>query len=150
MIYDYIDHCLQYKGISPQMDVALELLRHTDFSTLELGRYELSDGVFYNVMDCVLSPFSKTKWEYHRNYIDIQYPLAEGEQIGTMPLYQLDKCGNYSAEQDICFADDERAGTVLPMSLGTFAVFFPWDAHRPCWAKGNTRAIRKLVIKVPV
>lgn len=150
MIYDQIDYCLCYKGISAQLDIALEFLSRADCSDLELGRHELSDGVFYNVMDCPLFPFSETKWEYHRKYIDIQYPLEDGEQIGAMPLGQLTGQGAYSQERDICFADDARAGVVYPMTPGMFTIFFPWDAHRPCWSRGDNSSIRKLVIKVPV
>ena len=150
MIYDHIGHCLQYRGISPQMDAALEFLSQADPSALELGRHELGEGVFYNVTDCSLFPFPETKWEYHRKYIDIQYPLDEGEQVGCLPVHQLAGQGDYSPEQDICFAQDERAGLVLPMDRGMFAVFFPWDAHRPCWRKGPAASVRKLVLKVPV
>ena len=72
MIYDRIEYSDRYKGISPQLDAALELLKHTDFSALEPGRDELDGAVYYNIMDCDLLPFSETKWECHRNYIDIQ------------------------------------------------------------------------------
>lgn len=150
MIYDLIEHSDLYKGITPQLSTALELLKNTDFSALAPGRYELDDAVYYNIMDCDLLPFSETKWECHRKYIDIQYLLEEGEQIGVLPTNQLTGWGEYSQERDICFAGGDAAGVVLPMRRHMFALFFPGDAHRPGWTECEPKSVRKVVIKIPV
>lgn len=150
MIYDRIEYSDRYQGISAQLDAALDLLKNTDFSSLSPGRYELDNAVYYNIMDCDLLPFSETKWECHRKYIDIQYLLEEGEQIGVLPVQQLTDWGEYSQDRDVCFASDDAAGVPLPMHRHMFALFFPWDAHRPCWAEGESKRVRKVVIKIPV
>lgn len=85
MIYDRIEYSDRYQGISAQLDAALDLLKNTDFSSLAPGRYELDDMVYYNIMDCDLLPFSETKWECHRKYIDIQYLLEEGSRSACCP-----------------------------------------------------------------
>ena len=38
----------------------------------------------------------------------------------------------------------------LTFSAGMFAVFFPWDVHRPSVTKNVNSAVKKVVVKIPV
>ena len=150
MIYDLIERSVCYKGIDCRLDAALDLVYNTDFAALSLGRYDLNDEVFYTLMECDLVPFEQTKWERHKKYIDIQIVLDDGEQIGIWPVNRLENWDEYSEEKDVCFTDDATVGVILPMRSDSFAVFFPEDAHRTCWAVGEGTSARKVVIKIPV
>lgn len=45
---------------------------------------------------------------------------------------------------------DAREGRI-PMTIGTYAMYFPWDVHIPAIQTGNASSpIRKIVIKVPL
>jgi YhcH/YjgK/YiaL family protein len=150
MIYDAMNHVDQYKGISPQLDVALEILKTTDFAALEPGSYPVNDQVYYNVMEPEVRPLENTKWEYHRRYIDIQHALVDGEQIAACPTEDLKEWTPFS-EKDDCSVSSEIAPCVaLPTNGDNFAIFFPGDAHRPCWAVNGPKKVKKVVIKVLV
>ena len=150
MIYDKIENAPLYRGISPALDAALELIMRPGLDELPLGRQEATHGVYYTVMDCELKPFEETKWEFHRKYMDIQIGFGPGEVIGVLPDSALEKVGEYDAERDICFATDEAAGVLAPTDPGMFLVLYPTDAHRPNVAAGEPKVLRKLVVKVPV
>ena len=150
MIFDSISAAAQYYGISKRLDRALALLQDTDFQTLPVGKYTAEDGIYYTVMDCRLKPFEQTKWECHDSFLDIQLLLEEGEQIAVWPARLLGGWGAYSEQNDVRFSESEMHGAALPMSPSVFAVFFPGDAHRPCWAAHEEKTVRKVVIKVPV
>ena len=79
MIFDTLNNVNNYKGLGRVYD-ALKFLSETDFSKIELGRYELDgDNIFYMVQSYDTDP-DKTISEAHKKYIDIQY-MVEGEEI---------------------------------------------------------------------
>ena len=48
MIYDTLAHLKSYRGVHPGVMKGLELLRDTDFSRMEDGRYEVDgDDLFF-------------------------------------------------------------------------------------------------------
>ena len=58
-----------------------------------------------------------------------------------------------NSPRDICFYENNSAVRegIIPLEVGTFAVYFPWDVHIPAIAVDDTPAkIRKIVIKVPL
>lgn len=132
------------------MDKALEILRTTDFADLEPVSYQVDEGVFYNVMEPELHAWEDTSWECHRKYIDIQYALTEGEQIAVCPIDRIDDWIKYVETDDYAIAKADAVFTALPMGPEMFAAFFPQDAHRPTWALGERKTVKKVVIKVLV
>lgn len=150
MIYDVIKNVEQYKGISPQLDKALDVLKSTDFAALEPGSYPVNDDVYYNVMEPTVKPWEETKWECHRRYIDIQHALTDGEQIAACPLEDVKGWTAYDEKGDCSVSAEEASCVALPTNGDNFAIFFPGDAHRPCWAVDGAKAVKKVVIKVRV
>lgn len=90
------------------------------------------------------------KFESHRRYVDLQYCITGGETIDWERTSSLKATGPYDAEKDLLFyeAPDEASLTTVHLVPGTFAIFFPDDAHRPKQADCRTDRVWKLVIKV--
>lgn len=150
MIYDSMKYADQYKGISPEMDKALEILKTTDFASLEPGPYHREDGIWFNVMTPEVHPWEETSWECHRAYIDIQHVLVEGEKIGVCPLEDL-TWTEFNEKDDYALSSEDSKNTVcLSMDPDKFAIFFPSDAHRPTVAADGVKQVKKVCIKVPV
>ena len=91
----------------------------------------------------------KAVLEAHRKYIDIQFTVFGCEDIGWR---QIQKCAQvvkpYDADRDIAFFSDAPEAWV-DVPTGTFAVFFPEDAHAPLAAVAGTELL-KAVMKVAV
>lgn len=139
MIYDVLDHAFQYRGISARLDEALDILTQVDFASMEPGTYQVNDRVYYNVMHPDLHPWEETAWECHREYIDIQYALEEGEKIAVCPVERVEGWSEYDEEGDFSISREDAPFTALSMGKKYFAVLFPGDAHRPCWGMGEKK-----------
>jgi YhcH/YjgK/YiaL family protein len=85
--------------------------------------------------------------EAHRKYIDIQYVISGIDEMGWKSLAD---CGltsrEYDKDKDVVFFKDAPVEWVK-VRAGSFAVFFPQDAHAPLVGDGE---IHKAVVKVAV
>ena len=147
MIYDKLKHLSLYKGMSGNLDTAIDYLIHTDITALPIGRTVVSgEDVFINVMDAQLKNCDEAAFEAHRKYADLQISLSGGEKIGWLPLCKLPEI----AEQDNnpLFRDFHgHADVMLPLEPDRFVILFPQDGHAPCIGEGISH---KLVVKIKV
>jgi YhcH/YjgK/YiaL family protein len=148
MILDLIGNRERYSGLGASIERALEYLADTDFTTLEDGKHPIDgEAIFALVSTYETEPESTRSFEAHRRYIDVQYLLSGREIIHWAALQELTPAGEYSDEKDIVFlSGDSRAR--LQLTPGTFALFYPQDAHKPNCAWDGPRQVRKVVVKV--
>ena len=148
MIFDTLKNVDNYKGLGRVYD-ALKFLSETDFSKIELGRYELDgDNIFYMVQSYDTDP-DKTISEAHKKYIDIQY-MVEGEEIiGVADISEDKELTEAKEENDVWCYDCKTEPLVL--STGKYMVLYPNDLHCPGVAtNGTALTCRKVVVKVKV
>lgn len=148
MIYDTLAHAAQYKGISPNLDKALDFLCSADFSALPDGRQEIDgNSVFANIMSYTTLADNPTP-ENHKKYADLFYLLEGEEEVGVAPLEELGELVEARPESDIWL---HRGQTLrLPLGGGRFLVLFPGDAHAPSIGPHGPAPARKCVIKIRV
>jgi len=148
MIYDTLNHISAYRGLSANMDRAIDAILATDFAALPSERFEVDgDNVFFFIQDPVLRDPAEAQFEAHGRYADIQITIYGGEDMGYLPVDQVKKWEPFDEEKDIMFSDVEEKGLVLPLNMGTFMILFPQDAHMPC-LKNACGSSRKVVFKV--
>jgi YhcH/YjgK/YiaL family protein len=151
MILSRIEYFDKEQGIyPPAIRQGLRFLRETDFSNVAAGRHAIDGAnLFALVQDYEPEPKADRRPEAHRNYIDIQYIVSGRERIGYAPLTDdLAPSEDLLAEKDVAFYAALPEETDLLLSAGAFAVFFPWDVHRPCCAAEPGTLVRKVVVKV--
>lgn len=130
------------------LDKYIEFLK-TITPDIEPGKYELSDGAYYNVTDVVKqipADSPEAVFESHKKYIDIQYVFEGSEEMGYADTADLTATTDYNEEKDYILYDG-KAGSVITFKTGDFAVFAPMDGHKPGCGNGTSR---KVIIKVPV
>ena len=148
MIYDTLKNIAAYKGISANMDRAIDFILTADFSALPAERFEVDGAnVFGFIQEPALRDAADAQFEAHRKYADIQIALADGEIINILPLEKVEKWDAFDVEKDIGFSCVEEKGIAIPVNAGEFMILFPQDAHMPC-LKGCADKTRKVVIKV--
>lgn len=138
--------------LSPALQKGLAYIARTDFSALAAGRQEIDgDAVYAVVLDYLPEPMDKRRAEVHRKYIDIQYIVSGEELIGQAFLKDnLTPCEDLLADKDALLFDAVEGESMLHMTAGMYAIFFPWDIHRPgCESVPGTH-VRKVVVKVRV
>ena len=146
MIVDHVNNWSLYAALHPGFEEAFAFLHRKDLGDLLAGRHPIEGERLYTlVIKEDGRGRDRARLETHRRYIDIQFAVAGADDIGWKPAA---KCASidqeYNPEKDIAFFGDnpEAWVTTLP---GTFAIFFPEDAHAPL---GGTGAIHKVVVKV--
>ena len=130
---------------SADLDKYLEVLKNIT-PDIELGRHELTDGAFFNVVEVKeQKSISESVWESHKKFIDIQYVLTGTEVMGYADIETVKVTKEYTEDGD--YALHEGDGVFFTFKPGDFAVFAPMDAHMP--GCGNASS-KKVIIKVPV
>ena len=137
--------------VSQRLGTALQYIAETDFINVKNGEYHLDgDKVFARVDRYTTEPKDSKKPESHNAYIDVQY-LGEG----TEKIYYTAKADthkvieDYAAERDLLFYADAGEKDSVTLGDGVFAIFFPWELHRPgCHALHAGCAVQKIVVKV--
>lgn len=152
MILDSLEHASRYDSLGPAFARAFEFLAAGGLDALPEGRHEIDgEAVYAIVASYQTQPAQSKQLEAHRRYADIQVLLRGEEAILWAPLQGLETEVAYQPDKDIVFFRDPAAGsTPLPMRPGLFALFLPWDAHKPGCSLGGPEAVRKLVVKLRV
>ena len=145
MILDTLENAQRYYALHPRFARAFAFLRDAPMSQ-SADRHELDGPRLYAmVTQDNGKSIEAAKLEAHRKYIDIHFEIAGGEQIGWRGVERCTKIDSpYSEEKDfLTFFDPSESWSLL--SPGTFAIYFPWDAHAPMVSAGR---VHKIVIKV--
>jgi YhcH/YjgK/YiaL family protein len=148
MILDTFACAERYAGLNRRFGHALRFLAETDLESLPAGRTDIDgDDLFVILERRDGRGREAARLEAHRRYIDIQYTIRGEEEIGWTPLAScVDPDGGFDVEKDVMFFRDAPT-TWLHVPHGTFAVFFPDDAHASLVGNG---AIVKAIVKIAV
>jgi len=127
-------------------------LNTLDLNALENGRHDINDQIYMNVMEPETAEPSSKKAELHHEYLDVQVLIRGTENIEVGANYpDLSKYESYNEADDYQLCADIDDKFTVTMKPKMFAVFYPYEPHKPCCVvNGKTEKIKKLVVKVPV
>lgn len=146
MIFDRMERLAQYKGLNANLDRLIDFTLNCDAASLNPGRNDIDgDNCWLNSNVASLAPRNAV-YERHLEHIDLQIPLDEGEIITVRPVEDL---AWPTSDKETQFTEGP-AGTPLDLVPGTFAIFFPGDAHNCGLSKSGQDKVRKLVGKARV
>ena len=149
MIIDSLENAAKYTGIHPLFAKAFEYIANVDLVNIEIGKYEISDGLLAIFSDKkgMTAAESIAKFECHNKNIDIQLCIHGNEQFGWKPRETclLEKAP-YNAEKDVLFFNDSP-DMFFTLRDGQFAIFFPNDVHAPMIGDAE---IKKMVFKIKI
>lgn len=148
MILDRLDNADRYVALNPALAAAFAFLRRAGVDRLPLGRQEIDgDRVYAIVAKDKGRRRDEAKLEAHRRYIDIQFVVTGTDEMGWKDLASCrEPPVPYDAKKDFVLLED-RPDSWVAVGPGTFAVFFPEDAHAPLVGTG---VIHKVIVKVAV
>ena len=144
----------EYRAEKATWDAALAFLGRPDLDTLKAGRHEIpGTEAFVNVIDYTTR--LEGDFEYHRQYIDVQYIVSGGEKCIVSPLTDLTvNVEDYKESDDYGMMNGPAEGARIQeivLNQGMVGIYFPFDAHKPNMAVGETpEKSRKIVVKIPV
>ena len=149
MILDRLDRAAAAYPLHPLFAEAFAYLQAFDPATPD-GRIDLrGDDLFVNVQRYTTKPAAETRFEAHRQYLDIQTIYTGEEAIYIDWLDHLQETEAFDADKDVAFYEGSSA-TCLSLRPGDFAILYPTDAHRPvCQVRGPSDVL-KVVAKVRI
>ena len=140
-------------GLPKVIAEVCDYLNTLDLNALENGRHDINDQIYMNVMEPETAEPSSKKAELHHEYLDVQVLIRGTENIEVGATYpNLSKYEDYNKADDyqLTAAEIENKFTVTLVPK-MFAVFYPYEPHKPCCiVGGKSEKVKKLVVKVPV
>lgn len=139
-------------GLPKVIAEVCDYLNTLDLNALENGRHDINDQIYMNVMEPETAEPSSKKAELHHEYLDVQVLIRGTENIEVGANYpDLSKYESYNEADDYQLCADINDKFTVTMKPKMFAVFYPYEPHKPCCVvNGKTEKIKKLVVKVPV
>ena len=135
----------------PGLQAGLKFLLETDLFSLPLGDHEIEGKKIYaKITQYETEAKEHRRPESHEKYVDIQYICSGEEMICSAPIAEVGAIDeDCLAKRDIIFYKSVGTETQVILTQGMFAVYFPWDVHRPnCNAGEQTAHVRKILVKV--
>lgn len=150
MFADRIENLKLYIPYNEKIKVVCDYLAKTDIHALEVGKYDVGEGVRVVVNAFTPKTRDAARWETHKKYIDLQYLIEGDESMGYLPVEEVE-AAEYDAEKDVSHPVPKAGASVSEIALttGCFAFLEPRDAHRPS-VRLHTDASKKLIFKIPV
>ena len=139
-------------GLPKVIAEVCDYLNTLDLNALENGRHDINDQIYMNVIEPETAEPSSKKAELHHEYLDVQVLIRGTENIEVGANYpDLSKYESYNKADDYQLCEDIDDKFTVTMKPKMFAVFYPYEPHKPCCVvNGKTEKIKKLVVKVPV
>ena len=145
MIIDRIEEQERYYSLHKDMEIAFAFL--AEAADLESGRYELENGLFATVSEGETRQMDTVDLEAHREYIDLQYYISDGERLSWAHIQELNLIREDEEHDNYFYAGKSTAISIRP---GMFFILFPNDGHKAACHKEFPKHYRKVVVKIPV
>ena len=149
MIYAKNKDALAYRGIHPNLDLALERITPEFLAGVGPERVEIKGGdVYATRFTYETIPAEESFFEAHKKYLDIHIMVQGSEGVEIAPpevLAEFDR-----VEANDFYAYRGEGDYRLTLSPGDFLVVFPGDAHRIKMQLDGPKTVSKVVFKVKI
>ena len=140
----------KYDFNSPQFQTAIAFLERSDIRALPDGWIELENGVRASIQRYQTAPQEMLSYESHDRHIDIQYLVDGIEWLGCADRSGMTVKTPYQAADDVTLYEAPSLHGGVLLHGGEYVIFTPEDAHQPRCQAGESCAVLKIVIKIPV
>ncbi len=149
MIIGKLAELKRYKGLSNNLDKAIDFVLSHDLLSYPVGTLEIEGKDIYLLRQSYVGkPLAEAKPEAHKLYADLQIVLKGEEGFGyahinnpslvvTEPYLEAKDVAKFTVNDEI----------IVPLSENSFALVFPEDVHRPC-IQANKNQVEKAVVKI--
>ena len=149
MIYAKNSDARTYRGIHPNLDLALEHITPEFLASVGYERTELKGSdVYATRFTYETVPETESFFEAHRKYLDIHIMVDGSEGVEIAPPESLAEFDRVEANDFYAYRGEGDYKLVL--SPGDFLVVFPGDAHRIKMQVDGPKTVSKVVFKVKI
>lgn len=149
MIYAKNKDALAYRGIHPNLDLALDHITPEFLASVGPERVELKDGDVYATRFTYQTiPAEESFFEAHKKFLDIHIMVQGSEGVEIAPPESLEEFDR--TESNDFYAYRGLGHYKLALSPGDFLVVFPGDAHRIKMQADGPETVTKAVFKIRI
>ena len=149
MIYAKLKDAPAYRGIHPNLDLALEHITPEFLAGVGSERVELKGGdVYATRFTYETIPAEQGYFEAHKKYLDIHIMVEGSERVEIAPPEALTEFDRAEAKDFYSYRGEGDYKLVL--SPGDFLVVFPGDAHCIKMQLDGPETVSKVVFKVKI
>ena len=149
MIYAKLKDAPAYRGIHPNLDLALSRITPEFLASVGPERVELKGGdVYATRFTYETVPAEESFFEAHKKYLDIHIMVRGSEGVEIAPPETLTEFDRTEASD--FYAYRGQGHYKLTLSPGDFLVVFPGDAHRIKMRLDEPETVSKVVFKVRI
>lgn len=149
-----LEKLLLKQKLEKRIEMAIFYISQLDKEKLEHGKHVVDENFYYNVEEYVTKPIEKCRFESHRKYVDIQWIVTGSERIDIACISELCEDVRYDSEKDVIFWNNETSSATMHaiLSSGSYTVFYPSNAHKPCISPNPDKQdkVMKIVGKVRI
>ena len=149
MIYAELKDIKSYKGISKNLDKAIDFIAEKKYLNASFGKNIVDgDKIYFNHPEKpVTRENTGLELEYHKRYADIHIVLEGEEAIAYSPFDTCVETKSYSNEEDYALMKG-KTQTELIMNTKNFLIFFPEEPHLALLKVREAKEIKKVVFKI--
>lgn len=149
MIYARNNDARTYRGIHPNLDLALEHITPEFLDSVGYEKVQLKgDDVYATRFTYETVPEEESFFEAHKKYLDIHIMVEGSEGVEVAPPGELQEFDRVEAND--FYAYRGPAHYRLTLAPGNFLVVFPNDAHRIKMQLETPETVSKVVFKVRI
>lgn len=155
-VRDFVEYLISFnrdKGVSSLEERCMEAVKFlSQFKKedLSLGRHDVNEGFFYNVIEYDTTDEVDKPYESHRMYVDIQLLLSGEEIIQVIDTDRLQVKAQYDFVKDCTLYKPYYNGASIVLRPGSVMVLYQKDAHRSMSYNGIVSHVVKIVGKVRI
>lgn len=145
MIYDKLRNIQRYRGLHPNMDLALDYISQ---SLAEMPEHIelMGKDVYGNICEYSTVPDQESFFEAHARYADIQIMRTGSERVAVSDISVLEIDEAKPAQDFWALHGPEEASIIL--APDSFLIVFPGDAHKLKMQIGAPANVSKSVFKI--
>lgn len=129
---------------------AEEWLKNVDLAKLEDGKYVISEGVMFAMVNSYeTEPIEKRHFEAHKKYVEIQYMISGEELFGICTMNGQVRAGEEKENDNYFYQFPQEYSSVI-LHPGEFLILLPTDVHASHGQVGKSAHVRKVIIKFHV
>lgn len=138
------------KSIKERLDEAIDYISKLDYDRLTPGKYEVAEDFYYTVKEYDMPADKESRYESHREYIDIQWMCEGFERLYVTDVSELVPSDEYNKEKDIIHYHKFNNLSSMIMQPGSCAVLFPKDAHKSESFLQKDSRVKKIIGKLKI
>lgn len=156
-VRDFVEYLIAFYGekdgsssLEKRCIEAVNFLSQLSDNDLSLGRHDVNEGFFYNVIEYDTTDEVDKPYESHRKYVDIQLLITGEEIMQVTDAGRLQVSALYDPYKDCTLYKPKGYSASIVLRPNSVMILYPKDAHRSMAFNGLSCYVKKVVGKLMI